>query len=200
MAADDISAVLSELPELDDSQAAEIWNYYFPKLMNLARQRMQNMPRRTADEEDVALSAINSFFNGAKAGRFDQLGDRDELWALLVTITSRKVNAHRKYLLAKKRGEGKNRGESVFGDLATGNRGINQVVDERTLPTLAEHVIEQCRELLDELNDEKLQQTAILRFEGFTYREIADRLGCTEANIKKRIPLIKMIWEQHLDG
>jgi hypothetical protein len=47
--------------------------------------------RRVADEEDVALSAFDSFCAGAERGRFPDLKDRDNLWALLVTITARKA-------------------------------------------------------------------------------------------------------------
>ena len=49
------------------------------------------MPRVAADEEDVALSAFDSFCRGAQRGRFPQLDDRDNLWRLLVVITSRKA-------------------------------------------------------------------------------------------------------------
>jgi hypothetical protein len=48
-------------------------------------------PRGVADEEDVALSAFNSFCLGAEQGHFAQLFDRDNLWRGLVTITARKA-------------------------------------------------------------------------------------------------------------
>ena len=35
---------------------------------------------RLADEEDVALSAFDSFCRGAEQGRFPRLDDRDDLW------------------------------------------------------------------------------------------------------------------------
>jgi hypothetical protein len=63
-----------------DQQAAQpLWERYFQQLVALARQRLRNMPRRATDEEDVALSAFDSFCRDACRGRFPQLGDRDDL-------------------------------------------------------------------------------------------------------------------------
>ena len=69
----------------------ELWERYFHRLVSLASSNLGALPRRVADEEDVALSAFNSFCNGAVGGRFPQLDDRGNLWRLLVTITARKV-------------------------------------------------------------------------------------------------------------
>ena len=68
-----------------------LWERYFRRLVGLARRKLQDTPRRVADEEDVALSAFASFCRGAEAGCFPQLADRDNLWHLLVTLTERKV-------------------------------------------------------------------------------------------------------------
>ena len=51
---------------------------------------VRRAPRRASDEEDVALSAFQSFYQGIARGRFPQLEDRDNLWRLLITITARK--------------------------------------------------------------------------------------------------------------
>jgi YD repeat-containing protein len=62
----------------------------------------------------AALSAFNTFCDGADKGRFPDLKNRDELWALLVVPTARKVadmlRSHRR----QKHGEGMVRGDSAF--------------------------------------------------------------------------------------
>src|SRR3954469_11973834 len=68
-----------------------LWERYFPRLVTLARARLRGAPRRVADEEDVALSAFDSFCRRAKQGRFPQLLNRDELWHLLVVLAARKA-------------------------------------------------------------------------------------------------------------
>src|SRR5689334_22900261 len=79
------------LKEGDSAAAQALWERYFPRMVALARKRLQGARRREADEEDVALSAFDSFWRGAREGRFPHLTDRDDLWRLLVVITARKA-------------------------------------------------------------------------------------------------------------
>jgi hypothetical protein len=61
-----------------------LWQHYFHQLVVRARHKLAGLPRRAADEEDVALSAFASFCRAAAQGRFPDLHDRDDLWRLLV--------------------------------------------------------------------------------------------------------------------
>ena len=114
----------------------------------MARRRLEGLPRRVADEEDVALSAMKSFYRGVEAGRFPQLDDRDDLWRLLVTITARKAVSQARSVRAQKRGGGRIRGESVF---ATG---LDGMLGAQPTPELAAMVADNCTRLLDGLQDE----------------------------------------------
>src|SRR5689334_17570263 len=89
--------------------AQKLWEGYFRRLVKFARAKLKNRPWGVADEEDVALCAFDSFFRGAKRGRFPQLSDRDDLWQLLVMITGRKVADLVEQECRKKRGGGKTR-------------------------------------------------------------------------------------------
>ncbi|MCA9018102.1 MAG: hypothetical protein KDA77_22460, partial [Planctomycetaceae bacterium] len=74
-----------------DAQAAQrLWESYFQEMVEVARRKLRGAPRTMADEEDVALSAFKSFCLGAQNGRFSQITDRQNLWPLLVAITSHK--------------------------------------------------------------------------------------------------------------
>src|SRR3954462_9409304 len=75
----------------DPDAAQQLWERYFRRLVGLARLKLRNAPRRAADEEDVALSAFDSFCRHAGRGRFPQLLDRDSLWRLLAVLTARKA-------------------------------------------------------------------------------------------------------------
>ena len=50
----------------EHAAAQPLWERYFPRLVMLARRKLQDGPRRAADEEDVALSAFNSFCAAAR--------------------------------------------------------------------------------------------------------------------------------------
>src|SRR6516162_5587428 len=82
---------VSALKQGDQSAAQGLWEVYFHRLVGLAHARLRDAPRRMADEEDVALSAFDSFCRGARAGRFPRLADRNDLWQILVLITVRKA-------------------------------------------------------------------------------------------------------------
>src|SRR5262249_24542010 len=84
----------------------KIWEVYFQRLVGLARTELRAAPRRAADEEDVALSAFDSFCRAAGQDRFPQLLDRDDLWQLLVVITVRKAVNLLKAERRQKRGGG----------------------------------------------------------------------------------------------
>src|SRR5438094_451722 len=81
-----VTGWLGQMRQGEPDAVQRLWERYFVRLVGLARQRLRDAPRRAADEEDVALSAFDSFCRGAEAGRFPLLEDRDSLWRLLVVL------------------------------------------------------------------------------------------------------------------
>lgn len=181
---------------VDDEMAAKIWDRYFPGLVRLARDRIGTMPRRVFDEEDIAVSALRSFFRGAEEGRFD-LRDQQDLWKLLVTITIRKVTAERRRFFSDKRGQGRVSGDSVFYQVNADGRleTFNDVLDEHLMPELADDVRRACEGLLEMLKNDKLRQTALLKMEGYTNTEIAADMNCSVARVKQRLAEIRSTWQ-----
>src|SRR6516162_9009784 len=98
--------------------ARPLWENYFRSLVRRARDRLTGVPRRAADEEDVALSAFKSFCRAAERGRFPDLHDRDDLWQLLVVITDRKACDLANYERRQRRGGGKVLDEAALRPLA----------------------------------------------------------------------------------
>jgi len=192
-----VSEFISRLGEGDPQAAELLWDEYFEKLVRYARRRLEGMSRRAADEEDVAISAFHSFVRGMEAGRFKQVDDRDNMWKLLVTITARKACAQRRREMAAKRGGGSVRGESVFqspGDGAEGSAGIEKMGGREPTPELSHIFVENCREMLDCLQDETLKQVALLALEGYSATEIGQRLGFVRRTAERKLELIRKKW------
>lgn len=192
---DEITQWIAQAKKTDEDAAAAIWDAYFEKLVAYARRKLSSMPRRAADEEDVVLSAMNSFFRGARNGQLNPK-DRNELWKLLATITVRKATAQLRKHHAQKRGGGEVRGESVFikaGD-QSGNPGINDVFDEKQIPQMSSELIGTCDEMLEQLGDDTLRQIALLRLEGHGNNEIAESLSVSLATVKRKLKLIREMW------
>src|SRR5262245_4427564 len=77
---------------LGDAEAARrIWERYSPRLSQLASQRLPERLQRVVDGEDIANSVFCDLVVGLQEGRFADLHDRDDLWALLACITVRKA-------------------------------------------------------------------------------------------------------------
>ena len=88
---DSISRWIVKIKQGDEAAAQTIWDRCFPDMVRLARTRLRATSRRMADEEDVALSALNSFCRAAQQGRFPDLAGSDGLWRLLSEMAKRKA-------------------------------------------------------------------------------------------------------------
>lgn len=182
-----------------DSVAAQaLWERYFPKLAQLAREKLRGVPCRAGDEEDVALSAMDSFFHAAQEGRFPNLADRHDLWRLLLQMTVRKVVDLRRHEARQRRGGGRVRSESALAgaDSSSGQFGLGQVLGDMPTPEFAAIMAEECQRLLRQLTDPDLRALAVAKMEGYTNKEIAQRSGCSVRTIERRLHLIRKKWQQ----
>jgi DNA-directed RNA polymerase specialized sigma24 family protein len=177
-----VSQWLTLLRAGDHAAAQPLWERYFRRLVGLAHLKLQGAPRRAADEEDVALSAFDSFCRNAERGCFPRLADRDDLWRLLVVITARKASH-----LA--RDEGRRHQGAAESDL-------DQAVGPEPTPAFAAEVAEECRRLLARLGDAGLEAVAVWKMEGYSNEEIAARLQCAPRTVERKLRLIRDVWEK----
>ena len=183
----------------DDEAIANLWNHYFDRLVNLARNRLGTSPRRVADEEDIALSVFRCLCAGAETGRLAEMSHRDDLWRVLVTMTIRKTIDQQRRAGNAKRGGGKVRGESMFRDPHGEEqrmRGLQQFGDDGPTPDMLLMMEEEGRRLLESLEDDVLQQVALWKLEGFTNDEIADKIGLTTRSVERKLQRIREKWTQ----
>jgi DNA-directed RNA polymerase specialized sigma24 family protein len=192
---------IRQLKEGDPAAAQALWERYFHRLVTLARARLRGTPCRVADQEDVALSAFDSFCRGLQQGRFPQLSDRDNLWELLIVITVHKAINQIKRERRQKRGGGAVRGDSVFGPSdASGQAGFASLQGNEPSPDFAVEVAEEYQRLLHKLGDDELRRIAVSKLEGWNNSDIAQQLGCAISTIERRLRLIRAIWKDGQDG
>jgi DNA-directed RNA polymerase specialized sigma24 family protein len=189
---------LDRLRAGDPAAAQHLWEHYFHRLVGLARTKLQGAPRRAADEEDVALSAFDSFCRGAERGQFPQLKDRDNLWRLLVTLTVRKAARLARDEQCQKRGGGAVLGEAALTAAAAAETptGLEEVIGREPTPEFAAQVAEECQRLLGLLGNDELRSIALGKMEGYTNAEIAARLDCAPATVERRLQVIRRLWEK----
>jgi DNA-directed RNA polymerase specialized sigma24 family protein len=183
---------LAQLQAGDQAAVQQLWERYFRRLVGLARKKLHGSARVVANEEDVALSAFDSFCRNAEAGRFPNLLDRDGLWQLLVVITVRKA-AH---LLRDQRRQKRGGGLVTASDPP--ELLLEQVLSREPTPELAAQLAEEYQRLLRCLADEELVAVAVWRMEEYTVEEIAARMDCAPRTVKRKLRLIRGIWEKEI--
>jgi DNA-directed RNA polymerase specialized sigma24 family protein len=188
-----ITRLVCLLKEGDRAAAQPLWEAYFTRLVALARARLRNTPRRAADEEDVALSAFDSFCRRAALGQFPRLEDRDDLWQLLFVLTVRKAINLARSQGRVSRGAGRVRTLRDLDDLE-----LDQVLDSEPGPALAAQAVDELRRLLTNLGDDRLREVARQKMEGRSNAEIAVRLNCIEKTVERKLRRIRQIWAEEV--
>jgi DNA-directed RNA polymerase specialized sigma24 family protein len=188
-----ITRLVVLLKEGDRAAAQPLWDAYFGRLVGLARARLRGALRGMADEEDVALSAFDSFCRRAERGLFPQLDDRDDLWQLLFVLTVRKAIGLVRYQRRARRGGGR---LDALDALAGWE--LDAIPCPEPTPELAAQMADEYQRLLDRLGDETLRAVARWKMEGWTNRQIAARLGCVEDTVERKLRSIRRLWSREV--
>jgi DNA-directed RNA polymerase specialized sigma24 family protein len=190
-----ITGWIGQLKAGHPQAAQKLWERYFRRLVGLARKKLRGAKRLAADEEDVALSAFDSFCRGAKNGRFPRLDDRDNLWNVLVLLTARKA-----WHLVRDQGRFKRGGKMV--PLAETpspedeESALDQLLGREPTPEFAAQLAEEYQLLLAQLNDRELEAVAVWKMEGYTNEEIAAKLDCTLRTVERKLRIIRGLWQR----
>jgi len=195
-----VTCWIDQLRAGDQAAAQPLWERYFQRLVGLARVKLPPKLRAggDSDEEDAALSAFQSFCQGAVQGRFPRLDDRHDLWRVLVTITVRKAAGQIERSRTLKRGGGRLLDEAALDGPDPERRigGLDQLPGPDPTPEFAAMVAEQYQHLLELLGDETLRSIAVWKLEGYTVKEIAQRLDRSERMVAYKLGLIRLRWEE----
>jgi RNA polymerase sigma factor (sigma-70 family) len=182
-----ITRWIGELKTGDGQAAQKLWETYFARLVKLARHRLDQAPRRAADEEDVALSAFHSLCQGARDGRFSLLADRSNLWSLLVAIT-----AHKCVDLVRRENRQKRGGARAL-------PAFDELISSEPSPAFAAEAadeLDRLLALLDATGDAGLRAVALGKMQGETPVEMAQRLDCSRRSVERKLQVIVRIWER----
>lgn len=197
---DSVTAWIGDLKDGRDSASRKIWERYFERLVRVASRQLGSAPRRIADEEDVAVSVFDSLCEGAAAGRFDKLQDRDDLWKLLTVIAGMKSVDQIRRQTAKKRGGKDVRGESIIAGAGASQMGsFDQFIHAEPTPEFLVVMDEQQQAMFRALPDDSQRNVARMRFEGYSNEEIAQQLGTSLRSVERKLKVIREIWMSMID-
>jgi DNA-directed RNA polymerase specialized sigma24 family protein len=176
----------------DAAAAAALWNRYYARLIALAHEHLAKHVRRAADPEDIALSAFADFCAGAAAGRFPRLGDRHDLWRLLLTITLRRARSLARHEGRQRRDSRRTRSAADL--FALDDADLGRLASDAPDPALAAEVADELQHLLSLLPGDDLRAVARELLAGYTAAESAQRLGCGLRTIERRWQRIREYW------
>jgi RNA polymerase sigma factor (sigma-70 family) len=178
---DSVTLWLEQVKEGERAVVCQLLDRYFHRLVGLARSRLRGRPALADYDEDVALSAFNSLCLGAERGRFPDLADRHDLWRLLA------VMAIRKAIDVQRRGGARE---------LSGEPNLERLLSDEPPPELAAEMADQYQLLLGRLDDAELRSIALWKVEGHTNEEIAERLGCVERTVERKLRRIRILWAE----
>jgi DNA-directed RNA polymerase specialized sigma24 family protein len=184
-----------------DRQAFEpLWERYYATLVERARAKLLTLrsSKTASDEEDLAVSAFQSLYEGLSKGRFPRLADRDDLWRLLVHLTACKAVDRHRALNRQKRGGGIVFNEvDMIGagtaDLESGGP-LDRIIGSEPSPEFAAIVAEEYHRRLDALGDPALRRIAELKLACFSNEEIRQQLDCSLRSVTLKLELIRKKW------
>ncbi|MDO4573938.1 MAG: ECF-type sigma factor [Planctomycetia bacterium] len=191
-----MSRWISKLGDGNPDAMELVFRRYFEKLISLASYRMKGINRAECSGEDVALSAINSFYNTLQRGNI-QLNTEDDLWGCLFCIMIRKISAQRRREFAQRRGGGKV--AKISGDTAFEEEGeaiFASIAGSEPSPELAGQLTETTDELLNLFDKDSTQYKIIsMKLQGFSVAEIAEELNLLPRTIFWHLDTIRKNWD-----
>lgn len=182
---DSVTQWVERLRSGDTTAAGQLWHRYFPRLVALARSRLAG-PSTVDDEEDVALSVLDHFCRNAMEEGFPEVANRNDLWRVLATLVVRGVIDRQRHDRAARR-DVRRRSDAAE---------LEGVADRDVPPDVAVAVAEEVGALLTRLKDPELQTIAVLKLEGHSNEEIAERFGCVPRTIERRLRVIRSAWTE----
>jgi DNA-directed RNA polymerase specialized sigma24 family protein len=191
-----VTAWIGQLRAGEEAALGKLHARYWPCLVGLARKRLQGVPGRAADEEDVAQEAFWDFYRSLKAGRVPRLADRHDLLALLTHLVAcRAVNQIKHEVGVQRRGAGHVRGGSALDLLAAAGEGGGGPPDAVGRTPLEEALLADCYQYYLDALPERLRPIAERYLAGCTHKETAAALGCSERTVERKVALILGRWQ-----
>lgn len=175
-----------------DEASRRLWERYFERLVALARRRLGGVGGK-ADGEDVALSAIETFFRRAGEGRFPRLDDRDGLWRLLMTITTRKAfNAMR----AETRRPALDEQALAGGRHDAPGSPLDLTLGGEPGPAEAAEFSDLLRRLMSSLGRDDEREVARLKLQGHTNNDIGKLTGMSLRSVERKLTIVRAVWKE----
>ena len=190
-----VSRLIDEIRSGQETAATHLWNRFQRRLMAFARTRLKGASKAVADEEDVVVSAFQSFLQRTRRGKFPNLDNRHDLWSLLVAITARKAMNQIRHQSRAKRSHSSADGRI----LPTVPLSAVQLASSTPTPEYTAAMNEFLEHLFEILGDGELRRIVLLKLQGYSNQEVAKEIDRSVPTVERRLRLIRETWQSEFD-
>ena len=175
---DSFADFLKRLQARDDTAARELFARFTHQLIALALRHIDGTLRHKVEAEDVVQSTFKSFFFRYGGGNLDVV-NWNSLWGLLTLITMRKCAERAAFHRAERRDAAR----EVAPPRDDAAKGWPEPFSREPTPLEAAVLTEMVTQLLASVDEEE-RPILELSLQGYTTREIAERLGRAERTVR----------------
>lgn len=181
---------------------ATLWHRYIDGLLEVARTKLGGIPRRVANEDDIAQSVFASLHDAVQKGHYPDLNDRGDLWQILLNLAERKAIDWKRFMGRDRRDFRRTEGESAGGmnsssESQSGSGMTNFVCPDPTPEVVAE-LRDQINHLLGKLPADQ-RGIALQKLQNYTNEEIAAESDCVPRTIERKLQLIRKAWAELIE-
>lgn len=182
----------------DHDAERKLFERFFEVVIHLADQKLGHLPRKIADEQDVALDVMHDALTGIREDRFRDLRNRKDLWQIVWDLINKRSTDLARNLYRQKHDV---RREMTGNQIGTGSESSND--SQLSVPTDdfedPEFIVNETREiLLASLDDPELRNIAVRKCDGMTSVEIAHELQVTTSRVDFKWKVIRAKWMDEL--
>lgn len=189
----DLKGCLERVRSGDVYAISQLYDRYLERSVRLAKSRLKVGEGRLIDDEQAAMSALESLIVRVRGGSYADIEDHLALWNLLARIILRKLSKYRRNVYGPTR-------SPVLpilpvNDLTGDDSGevYRPVVDQEPSPIAAAMAKETLEQVLEQLAQSEARSVLLLRLEGYSDGEIAEQLGRSRNWVRRRITDVRRV-------
>ena len=191
---------IRDLEDGDSDALNALYKRYFEQLAAVAESRLSRHAGPIVDGEDVALTVLMRLSqNIMTSENKGKLPDRESLWLFMLAILHSIVVDLKRRNYTWKRGKGSVHCLSDFTQCDEEGTSPIDVADK----TPNHEKLAMLRDSVDYLLNQKLKvdttrNVAMLKMEGYSHREIAEKIGMDIKTVSRKLKRIQALWTQEL--
>ena len=189
----ELSDCLDRVRSGDAEAIGQLYDRFLDRSVRLAKSRLNVGEERLIDDEQAAMSALESLVVRFRSGSYADIKDHLTLWNLLARIINRKLSKYRRCMYGPTRSPNmpvlqvsEAEGESSF------NAGVSVAGNEPS-PLSVMIADDTLNLIIENLSDPDTRTVLLLRMEGYCDAEIADKLQHSRNWVHRRGKTIRRV-------